>query len=89
MTPTKTEESATAPKSICINKSNLVLKELWWQKAGMSYTATGYGKRIPTRYMMRFNGRMYRVYVCVFSNSGTTYITTRSGDIVLDVNNDM
>lgn len=42
--------------------------------AGLSYTATGYGNRIPTQYMVRFNGRWRRVYCCIFSNSGTLYI---------------
>ena len=47
---------------------------LWWQEQGLSYTASGYGKRIPTRYMIRLNGKWRRVYCCVFSNSGTLYI---------------
>lgn len=42
--------------------------------AGLSYTATGYGKRIPTTTMVLFNGRWRRVYVCCYSNSGTAYI---------------
>lgn len=47
---------------------------LWWHKQGLSYTASGYGKRIPSRTMVRFNGKWRRVYVCCFSNSGTAYI---------------
>lgn len=47
---------------------------LWWQEKGLSYTATGYGKRIPTPYMVRFNGRWRRVYCAIFSNVGTCYI---------------
>lgn len=47
---------------------------LWHHEKGLSYTATGYGKRIPTRHMVFFNGRWRRVYVCCFSNSGTAYI---------------
>lgn len=41
---------------------------------GLSYTASGYGKRIPTTTMVKFNGKWRRVYVCQFSNSGTAYI---------------
>ena len=37
-------------------------------------TATGYGSRLPTRYMVKWNGRWYRVKVICFSNSGTAYI---------------
>lgn len=42
--------------------------------AGLTWTATGYGRRIPSRKMVFFNGRWRRVYVCQFSNSGTAYI---------------
>lgn len=47
---------------------------LWWQEKGLSFTASGYGRRIPTRRMVHFNRRWRRVYCCVFSNSGTCYI---------------
>jgi hypothetical protein len=47
---------------------------LWWQEKGLSFTATGYGRKIPTRYMIRLNGKWRRVYCCIFSNSGTCYI---------------
>lgn len=48
--------------------------ELWWQARGLSYTASGYDRRIPSPYMVFFNGRWRRVYVCQFSNAGTAYI---------------
>ena len=47
---------------------------LWWHKQGLQFTATGYGKRIPTEHMIKHNGRWRRVYCCIFSNSGTLYI---------------
>ena len=40
----------------------------------MMYTATGYGRKIPTRQMIKVNGKWRRVYCCIFSNSGTCYI---------------
>lgn len=43
---------------------------------GLSYTATGYGNRIPTRNMVFFNGSWRRVYCRIFSNIGTCYIGT-------------
>ena len=43
-------------------------------KRGLSYTATGYGRRLPTTWMVKFNGRWQRVYCCIFSNAGTCYI---------------
>lgn len=39
--------------------------------------AQGYGRRIPTDWMVQMNRRSYRVYCCCFSNSGTTYISTK------------
>lgn len=47
---------------------------LWWHKKGLMYTRSGYGRRIPTRYKVKHNNRLKRVYVCIFSNSGTAYI---------------
>ena len=47
---------------------------LWWQKRGLYFTASGYGKRIPTFYMVKHNNRWKRVYCCIFSNSGTLFI---------------
>ena len=40
----------------------IIEKPLEWQKRGLSYTATGYGKRIPTRWMVRFNGKLRRFF---------------------------
>lgn len=47
---------------------------MWWQERGLSFTSTGYGSRIPTHYMVKFNGRWRRVYVRIYSNIGTAYI---------------
>lgn len=38
------------------------------------YSASGYGRKIPTRYMVRIGNRWRRVYVCCISNSGTAYV---------------
>ena len=43
-------------------------------RAGISYTASGYGARIPTRYMIKYNGRWRRVYCIIYNNSGTLFI---------------
>lgn len=49
-------------------------KPLWWHEKGLQYTATGYGSRIPTRYMVKVNNRWQRVYCICYSNSGTLFI---------------
>ena len=56
-------------QSVPVNESLL-----WWQKAGLSFTASGYGSRIPTSRMVFFNGRWRRVYCRIYSNVGTCYI---------------
>lgn len=48
--------------------------ELPWQKAGLSFTATGYGRRIPSRYKVFYRGKWRRVYVRRISNAGTAYL---------------
>jgi hypothetical protein len=58
---------------------------LWWQKRGLSYTATGYGRKIPTTWMVRLPGnpRWRRVYCCTYGNAGTCYVTSGKDWIVI------
>ena len=56
---------------------------LWWQVQGLSYTATGYGKRIPTPNMVKHGGKWRRVYCCIFSNVGTCYIGKLSDNLII------
>lgn len=49
-------------------------EKLWWQEEGLSFTASGYGKRIPTRYKVLVHDRWRRVYCCLYSNNGTCYV---------------
>ena len=55
----------------------------WWQLQGLSYTATGYGKKIPTSHMVKHNNRLKRVYCTIFSNTGTLYILSKGELIIL------
>lgn len=50
------------------------VSRLPWQEKGLQYTASGYGRKIPTQYMVHLNGKWRRVYCAIFSNSGTLYI---------------
>ena len=47
---------------------------LYCHQHGLMQTATGYGKRIATATMVKFNGKWRRVYCCIYSNIGTCYI---------------
>jgi len=48
--------------------------EMRHHRLGLQYTATGYGSKLPTRHMIRFDGRWYRVYSICYSNVSTEYV---------------
>ena len=60
------------------------IKPMFHHVLGISYTATGYGKRIPTEVMIKWLGKWRRVYCCVFSNIGTCYIGKLEDNLIID-----
>lgn len=60
------------------------LEPLPFHKRGQTGTATGYGARIPSVWMVKVEGRWRRVYCYVYSNAGTLYIgkSLKAGTIV-------
>src|SRR5574343_490810 len=60
--------------SFCTIKCDAKEMPLWWHEKGISFTASGYGLRIPSPYMVRFNGKWRRVYICQISNAGSAFI---------------
>lgn len=48
-------------------------------------TVSGYGGKIPTDAMIRYAGRWHRVYVMIWSNSGTAYILRGGAVLLLDL----
>jgi hypothetical protein len=44
-------------------------------------TVSGYGARIPTPYMVKFNGKWRRVYACCYGNAPTLYIGRNFGTV--------
>lgn len=70
---------------IC-NGPAVMVRPLWWQDRGLSYTATGYGSKIPTRFMVRtINQKWRRVYCAIFSNSGTYYVMHGKEKTIVEV----
>lgn len=62
----------------------LVDTPLSWQTAGLSYTASGYGAKIPTRYVAKFfNGLRRRVYCTCYSNAGTYWVYVSGERVIL------
>lgn len=47
-------------------------------------TVSGYGGKLPTRHMIRYAGIWRRVYVMLYSNSGTAYVLVKGEVHVLD-----
>lgn len=43
----------------------------------------GYGKKIPTDWIVGVNNRWYRIYVACYSNVGTAYIKTKEHPFVI------
>jgi hypothetical protein len=49
-------------------------------------SATGYGRKLPTRYKVRtIDQRWRRVYCCCFSNVGTCYIVQNGENVIVDI----
>lgn len=48
-------------------------------------TVSGYGRKIPTRYQIRYEGRWHRVYMMQYGNAGTPYILHQGEDLVLSI----
>ncbi|EFV7170024.1 hypothetical protein EAMBIBNC_00009 [Citrobacter phage BSwM KMM4] len=54
-----------------------------WQIVGLQKTATGYGKKIPTSWKVRYLGKLRRIYQDVYSNSGVSYIIVNGKKLYL------
>jgi hypothetical protein len=65
---------------LTVEAEDVKISPLWWQERGLSYTASGYGKRIPTTYMVKWRNKWRRVYCCIYSNIGKLYIGRLGSD---------
>jgi hypothetical protein len=52
-------------------------------EAPLNRSATGYGPKIPTRYMVRIGARWHRVYMMQYGNSGSAYVVLGGEDYFL------
>ena len=58
---------------------------LEWQKLKLSYTASGYGEKIPTSYKVFYGEKWRRVYCRVFSNIGSLYIMQGKEKLIINI----
>lgn len=70
--------------SFCTVSVPCKIKRLWWQDQGLQYTSSGYGARIPTQYMVQWDGKWRRVYLLIYSNIGTLYIGKIEDQIIVN-----
>lgn len=49
-----------------------------------SNSVSGYGSKLPTRKMVKYGKRWYRVYCACYSNAGTCYIIAGGKKLVID-----
>ena len=59
--------------------------ELAHHKAGLPYTATGYGNKLPTIYKIKVEGRWRRVYSRCFSNVSSEYVIIDGVETRVDI----
>lgn len=69
---------------IFADESELLYAPLEWQKRGLQETATGYGAKLTSPYKIRFEGKLRRLYVTVFSNAGSTWFILKGKKIFVD-----
>jgi hypothetical protein len=61
----------------------LVYAPLWWHKQNLQQTASGYGAKLVSHWMLNFNGRLYRVYVTCYGNSGSSWVKIKGERIYI------
>ena len=67
-----------------VNNSGWMQSLLPHHRAGLQYTNTGYGSKIPSQYKTKVGNRWYRVYFMIYSNSGTPYIISKGKTYILE-----
>ena len=62
-----------------LEPSQVLAAKIVLSPEGWRPSATGYGRKIPTRYMIQLveDKRWRRVYVVCYSNAGTAYVQTK------------
>jgi hypothetical protein len=62
---------------IAAGEEDLVIDEPDWMKRGLQETASGYGARLNSGKKISFNGRLYRLYVTIYSNNCSVWFKAK------------
>lgn len=54
---------------------DLVDSPLGFHKLGLQQTASGYGRKLTSRYKIHYNGRLHRVYATCIANAASHWFT--------------
>jgi hypothetical protein len=73
-----------ADYKIVAENALLVDCPLDWQKRGLRQTSTGYGAKLTTSQKVEFEGKLYRVYCTIYSNSGTCWFISKGKRYTVD-----
>lgn len=68
---------------IYADRSELVYDPPAWMKNGLVESATGYGARLNSGLKIHYNGRLYRVYITIYSNNGTAWFKANGEKIIV------
>jgi hypothetical protein len=71
-------------KRIYADRSELLYDPPEWMKQGLQETASGYGARLNTGLKIHYEGRLYRLYVTIYGNAGSTWFKTKGETIYVD-----
>jgi len=71
------------PRISC-DREDLKYDPVWYHKRGLMQTSSGYNRKLSTEWKLSLNNRLYRVYCCIFSNSGTRYILVNKKWVIVD-----
>lgn len=69
-----------------IKAESVIHAPLWYHLQGLIQTATGYGPKLRTEYKLKHNGRLYRVYLSIYSNIGRLYIVSNGIELTVNIN---
>lgn len=68
---------------ISADRDELIDAPMWFHLKGLQETRSGYGSRLNSGMKINFNGRLYRLYVTIFSNSGTMWFKSQGQTIIV------
>lgn len=68
---------------IYADRSELVEARPKWMDQGLQETASGYGSRLNSGLKINFCGRLYRIYITIYGNAGSSWFKTKGRTIYI------